>query len=421
VNRLRRMIMPLAEDGLAAGVSKVSTGVGNPDVVVLDDELIINETLCFALGIFPKTTIARLKSILNSFYTADEIIHAKETLISSVTKVDSNILPRYGKRKGDNRGKLSVDDICDIISTLDENQLLNKLPKFVAVSIDRIPTTRADDIDIVSLCHRLDTVEARLGAFEALYSNPAGANNKLDQIDSRIASIENHQISASSLNAPLNQGISGRIRDVLSTTAVPMGGTATTDQPVTQDYPSRSVTQPVPASAEEATNTDTSVSRPTQTSDSPVDDFVTVVRRKTGLNGKPGPAPDPVRGRGLPRNSGHTLRDTKHNGSRVFGSSSVIPRGGLKSGINIVRKSVLHVDNLDAECTEETLRNFLHDINVKVFTCFRAKSWLQGEERDFVCAYRVCIDANDKSTMCSATLWPHGIIIRDWVFKTKNE
>ena len=125
------------------------------DLPTIISEVVINETLCYAVSMFAKTTAVKLKTILNSFCTTEELIGAKELLIRSIENVNSNVLPRYSKRKGDSCGKLSVDDIYDALSIADEHQILCKLPKFAAVSIDRIPTTRAEDIDIVSNVMRI--------------------------------------------------------------------------------------------------------------------------------------------------------------------------------------------------------------------------------------------------------------------------
>jgi hypothetical protein len=89
----------------------------------------------------------------------------------------------------------------------------------------------------------------------------------------------------------------------------------------------------------------------------------------------------------------------------------------VKPGINLVRKAVFHIDNVDGETTIDSLKKFLQEIDIKALTCFFAKSWLKGEGSEFVKAFRVCIPAEDQVKLMSPSLWPMGVIIRKWQFK----
>jgi hypothetical protein len=105
----------------------------------------------------------------------------------------------------------------------------------------------------------------------------------------------------------------------------------------------------------------------------------------------------------------------------ILGTKDASTNGGIKSGVKITRKSVLHIDNLDKDCSVESLTKFVEDLGVHVISCFPSKSWMKGDARDFVCAFRLCIDAKDKDTICLPTYWPSGVMIREWVFKPKNQ
>jgi hypothetical protein len=105
----------------------------------------------------------------------------------------------------------------------------------------------------------------------------------------------------------------------------------------------------------------------------------------------------------------------------ILGAKAMTSNCAVKSGINLIKKSVLLVDNLVADCSVEDLKSFLSSMNVTMLSCFPAKSWLRGEARDHVCAYRVCIDAADKDTVCCELYWPQGVIVRDWVFLKTNQ
>ena len=91
--------------------------------------------------------------------------------------------------------------------------------------------------------------------------------------------------------------------------------------------------------------------------------------------------------------------------------------GSLKSGIQIVKKTVLHVDNLHQDCTVALLTDYLKANEIDVLSCYGVKSWMREKERDQVTAFRVCIPAAHRSSIFDSQLWSEGIIIRDWKFK----
>jgi len=64
----------------------------------------------------------------------------------------------------------------------------------------------------------------------------------------------------------------------------------------------------------------------------------------------------------------------------------------VKSGIQLVQKSVFHVDNLDVNCTAAPLNDYLLAHDIQVISCYEAKSWMKSdEERNNVTAFRVCV------------------------------
>ena len=108
--------------------------------------LIINEVLCYLFGKFGKATIKQLQLVLLHFYTVDELVDAKELLHNECVKLCSDKLPRLVKRKqGDNRAKLVIDDIMELITIVDEQLLLDKLPTFVAQKLERISTVAIEE------------------------------------------------------------------------------------------------------------------------------------------------------------------------------------------------------------------------------------------------------------------------------------
>ena len=79
----------------------------------------------------------------------------------------------------------------------------------------------------------------------------------------------------------------------------------------------------------------------------------------------------------------------------MFGEMVASKAMPVKSGVTLIRKSVYHVDNVHQECTDSAMNDFLTSQNINVISCFTAKSWLRSSDKDHVCAFRVCIAAED--------------------------
>ena len=111
---------------------------------------------------------------------------------------------------------------------------------------------------------------------------------------------------------------------------------------------------------------------------------------------------------------------------QIFGNNAVSADAVVKPGRKLLRKTVLHVDNLSAECTADNLKDFLESANIKVYTCFTAKSWLRSKDKEQskpvdVSAFRVCIDRSSKNDFFTPSLWPECVIIREWKFKKSED
>jgi hypothetical protein len=102
---------------------------------------------------------------------------------------------------------------------------------------------------------------------------------------------------------------------------------------------------------------------------------------------------------------------------KFLGENKIRSDASLKTAVKIVRKVVLHVDNLSDCCTDVDVKNFLSKNGIEVLSCFPAKSWLRESDTVSVKSFRVCIPVNDEQACTSPSLWPQGVIVREWVFK----
>ena len=79
-------------------------------------------------------------------------------------------------------------------------------------------------------------------------------------------------------------------------------------------------------------------------------------------------------------------------------------------------KAVFHVDNVDTEITTDDVVQYLDRNGVKVVSCFVAKSWVDAD-----CAsFWVCICASDRNKLINDALWPAGVVVRPWKFKSSH-
>ena len=128
-----------------------------------DRAVVVSNALCFLCNKFGKTGSRLLKTALLDFYDVKVVCDAKcqliediEVLKSSLTTVTFPHVPR--RRDGEARMSRELDDIFTLLTFLDEQKLLSKLPRYVADNPDAIPPIRLYDSDlngIITMIRRL--------------------------------------------------------------------------------------------------------------------------------------------------------------------------------------------------------------------------------------------------------------------------
>ena len=142
--------------------------------------MFISEVLCFIVNNFDKLTTSELKPILTSFYSAEELISAKETLVQSMHDVlrdsDEPAIPRLPKRQGDQKCKQTADDILKLFTIADERKLVDMLPRFVAADLSRVPFVNAESINVLLLAKKFEILEQRFNSLEQTVAAPVMQN-----------------------------------------------------------------------------------------------------------------------------------------------------------------------------------------------------------------------------------------------------
>ena len=109
--------------------------------------LVVSEVLWFINSKFSKIPKNELNSVLNAFYTADELTAAKILLFEFTKAIKADYLPVFTERKGANKVRATIDDILNLFSLLDINKA--ELPCNVVLDIRRVPTADLKmDIDV---------------------------------------------------------------------------------------------------------------------------------------------------------------------------------------------------------------------------------------------------------------------------------
>lgn len=92
-------------------------------------------------------------------------------------------------------------------------------------------------------------------------------------------------------------------------------------------------------------------------------------------------------------------------------------RPGFCSAI-IIGMFIFYVNNLNKDCYD--IKQFLADNKIPTISCFPVKLWMQrykltmGHDSSYV-------KLDDKDKIWLRSLWPKGVILREWKFSKSNK
>ena len=122
------------------------------------ESLVLNDVLCFLLNKIGKVAVKQIRSALNDFYIADDIASAKMRLSEDIKSFNEATSRTTTTR----RLAREVDDIISLVTFLDEQKLLNSIPRYVASSPDRMPRIRLYEGDLSGIMNVLHDMGNRL-------------------------------------------------------------------------------------------------------------------------------------------------------------------------------------------------------------------------------------------------------------------
>ena len=348
-----------------------------------DKRFVVNELLCYAKCKLGKLSLNTLKSVISDFYSSTDITTAKELLVDSVEELNIDKWPKPAKRKAsDNKTRVEVDDIVGVFTFLDESLLLDKLPTFVAVNVDSIPSNRIEEGDVRCIMRKLDGMDKKLDTLPGKLH---------ESIDSRSAPVLRATAPPSDIN-PRQGGAWGGQRGAGATSSCNLWSERVSSPRVMD----RGASKPA---AESDVDSDNHMNCDAQDAEG---NFIEVRnKRKRVFSRQDADHSRPPAS--IPR------RLTLARPKTVIGSSTTCT---LKAAKELHKKRIFCVSNLSEATSSDEIKGYIESCNIKVFSVFQAKTKYADST-----AFRVCIDASDVEKFASNDLWASHIIIREWVFK----
>jgi len=144
-----------------------------------DVQLVLCAPLCFLVSRIHSLETELLHCGLFGHYTGESITAAKKRLKDDIDnmKLTIKVLRLPDRRDSDNRKENEVNDLIKLMKFLDNEKLLDKLPKYVADNPDAMPCFRIVDGDFRHLIHRMNAMEAMLSSVYAILNRlPVSSN-----------------------------------------------------------------------------------------------------------------------------------------------------------------------------------------------------------------------------------------------------
>jgi hypothetical protein len=326
-----------------------------------ENEIIINEVLCFFMSHFGTIPIANIQTVAANFFNDDEILKAKVTLHGVCVKLLGDLISRIITHKGANKKKADSEDIGKLITILDENKIDSV--KFVAQNLRRVPLIDPGSID---LCFMMESVEEMKKKVESLLL--------LKQQVSELQSAVNNLAVRGTMNAA-------------APTFVPARNTASRNNLPSSQAPPLILKAADQNSARNpggmARDTDLRVTLPQQGSqDDKRDSYASVARSKK---------------------------------QAVVGSCNIAASDSLSDQLKasaLPRETHIYVGNLDLGTTVEQIKNYAEKKGIRVMKCDIVRSKRFANPRSV--AAHITIDSRDREGAFLADKWPTDTTIRSW-------
>lgn len=328
-----------------------------------DRRMELNNLLCFTTCKFSRVALKPLKCTIMDFYSSDDITAAKELLQVEAEALKYDKLVKLPRRRKDSISKVNgeIDDIMNLIASLDEGNHLHRLPLFVASDPDCMPSIKLTDGDLSVMLAKLDKMDNNI---ESLNQQVGESNRKLNHLAMRPSDRNHIDLNLQAL---------------------------------------RNSSRNAQATASEASDN----------SDADRYEIVEGKRKRKKANSPNNALPNYVsfadkvkRGPTLP---------VKKVPIQMSGIASTSTSTLKASGSTFLEKAVYCLNNIDSSYMVSDVSNYITSIGVRIFTCFELKSAAnRPTDRK---SFRICVAEADKAKLLDGAAWAVGITIRAWVRK----
>jgi hypothetical protein len=352
--------------------------------------IVVSDLLCYATKKFGRVALKPLKSVLNDFYSSDDICVAKDTLVEEVEKLSLDKWQKPARRRKDSitRTQNEIDDIMQVVTMLDETHNLDRLPMFVSSDPDCMPSIRLTDGDLAAVLLKLNALEL----------NVTGLKD---------------EIRAQALKAPVAAAPPRHVAFRSQTSATNSHGTVA---------PSTSYDAPAPAPPSYGLTT-SDAGDSSENDDYEVKQSRKRAKKSDSPNQTLTPTSAPQQSKGsyasAVASTGPSVRNptAKPKPKTVIGASSSSLLRASKT--LIVKKSVFRLGNIDSLYSTTDVETYVRSLGVRILTCFELKQ-ATSQALDNK-AFRICVVADDKSKLCDSDNWSVGVSLREWVHKPKRD
>ena len=428
-----------------------------------DRTLVLCSPLCFILEKFGNKSIKLLRSALVDFYDIAAVSEAKARLLNDVSSLNLTDKPPHipTRRDGENRLTKEVDDILSLLSFLDENGCLMKLPQYVSDGQDSMPSFRIYESDLKVLMIQLEKMESNMEGLTRMINDFACNVQSLRKAytacttsAATVTAINNPTTGQGRLSVPmpLTKSTAGSSSTTLFTTGpnqVDSEGRQRQRQQQQQqqhgqlptDWASRVTLASTPAQSNRfsslATTDDESNDDIHAQTETEGEAPYTLVqsrrsarakrRRRSGSsNHVAAAAVTPSAWTSQPNQDNQQPKQPKQRRHLMIGKSTGEPTTQhLVAAKPLFKKAVFCIDNLDASVTEQDVVNFVKSLSVRVISCFEAKSRRRRSDNDSSTAerkaFRLCIPEDDKYRLLDDSRWPAYITVSEWYFKSRQQ
>ena len=328
------------------------------------NKLVQCELLYFVYGSYDYHPLSTIKSTLAEFYRDDEILMGKQVLAQSVDGIDG--VQQFCKNRiGVNKVKASIDDIMNIFRVVDENCCRDNLPTFCAVKKDRVPILTDDLSDIAAI--RLELTQLR---------------QQLNSLTKQLSTSNQCKCMIPKAKAS----------DPVASTVISRGAVnnTCTDMMACSDSATSFVSSdPVDDSSSVADHGVTDEANATRNENKQT--FVSTLKQNI--------------------EKFQQVNYKKKRKSPVVGHSAAESQPFK----GVYKKSVVCINRLHPETTETMISDFLSSHGVNVLSCFR----YENSNSRYV-LMRVCVPQPHASKLYNADIWPLGVVVRPWQFKSHD-